>query len=174
VIRDKIERVLAIVDRLSVAAAWIAMALVVGLVATVIYEVVARHFLNAPTIWSYDVSYMLNGTLFMLGGAYTLKRDGHVRIDFLMQAMPPALRHLLQAIVYLGLFAPVMALGSHFAVTKALTAYQRGTLETASAWEPVIWPFQTGLAIGMCLLVLQTVAEAVRHLLALGQPASSR
>lgn len=166
--RERIASILRLVDRLSAAAAGLAVVLVALMIAAVLYEVAARHFFNAPTIWSYDVSYMLNGSLFMIGAAVTLRHDGHVRIDVLLHALPHAVRHGLQAFFLLFLFAPVLGLGSYYAVTKAVRAFQRGTLENASAWEPVIWPFLTGLALGMCLLLLQAVAEAVRHILEIG------
>lgn len=169
-LRASLERVLGLVDRLSLAAAWLAMALVAAMVATVLYEVVARHFFNAPTIWSYDISYMLKGSLFMLAAAETLKRNGHVRIDFLMEAMPRRFRHGLQAVLYLALLAPVLSLGTYFAVTRTLRSFDRGTLENASAWEPLVWPFQAGLSLGLSLLLLQAVAEAVRHLVGAVRP----
>ncbi len=169
-LRAFLEKVLGLVDRLSRAAAWLAMALVAAMIATVLYEVAARHVFNAPTIWSYDVSYMLNGSLFMLAAAETLRRDGHVRIDFLMQMLPRRVRHGLQAVLYLALLAPVLSLGTWFAVTRTLRSFDRGTLENASAWEPLVWPFQAGLSIGLALLLLQTVAEAVRHLVGAVRP----
>ena len=65
---------------------WIGKAfswLIVGLTFAICYEVVARYAFRAPTAWAYDVSLMFYGTLFMMAGAYTLARNGHVRGDFL-------------------------------------------------------------------------------------------
>lgn len=50
------------------------------------YEVVARYLFRAPTPWAFDLSYMLYGTIFMMAGAYTLSRDGHVRGDFIYRS----------------------------------------------------------------------------------------
>ena len=36
------------------------------------YEVFVRYVLRDPTAWAFDVSYMMYGTLFMMGGAYAL------------------------------------------------------------------------------------------------------
>src|SRR3546814_1916279 len=47
------------------------------------YEVIVRYLFNAPTAWSLDVSFIMYGALFMMGGAYTLSRGGHVRGDFI-------------------------------------------------------------------------------------------
>lgn len=168
--RKRIHRLLGLVDGLTNALAAIATVMTAIMIFAMLYEIVSRRFFGAPTIWSNDVSYMLNGSVFMLGTAYTLRLDGHVRIDFLMQMMPDRLRHAVQAGFYLLLFLPALGLGTRYAVLKAERAFVRGSLETASAWEPLIWPFLTGLAIGMGMLFLQALAEAVRHILAIGAP----
>jgi Tripartite ATP-independent periplasmic transporters, DctQ component len=51
------------------------------LVAIITYEVFARYLFNAPTVWVYESSYMINGTAFMLGCAYALLKGAHVRTD---------------------------------------------------------------------------------------------
>ena len=64
------------------------MVMIICLIAVMIYEVVARRVFNAPTIWAIDITYMTNGTLFLIGGAYTLQKNAHVRIDFLSSRLP--------------------------------------------------------------------------------------
>ncbi|MDX5362418.1 MAG: TRAP transporter small permease subunit [Alphaproteobacteria bacterium] len=161
--RAFIEFLIGLVDRMSGVLAAVAVLLTAGMIGAMLYEVAARHFFGAPTIWSNDISYMLNGAVFMLGAAYTLRHDGHVRIDVLQQMMPHRLRHALQALFYLLLFAPILWMALEFAWTRTLRAYMRGSLETASAWEPLIWPFLTGLTVGLAALFVQVIAEAIRH-----------
>ena len=67
------------------AAAW----LIMGLMLLVCAEVFKRYILNMPTAWIFDASNMMYGTLFMIGGAYTLAQNGHVRGDFLYSSMRP-------------------------------------------------------------------------------------
>ena len=66
-------------DRLSAAFgkafAWLIVLMTFGMS----YEVLVRYAFNAPTPWALDVSFIMYGTLFMMGGAYTLSRGGHVR-----------------------------------------------------------------------------------------------
>lgn len=165
--RSRILKMVGIVEWVSSATAAIAIVLMAAMIACMLYEIVARYFFNAPTIWSNDISYMLNGAVFMLGAAYTLRTDGHVRIDFLLQAMPMRLRHALQAAFYLFAFGPVTGYALHFGYERTLRAYLRGSLETASAWEPLIWPFLAGLTVGLAGLLLQVLLEAVKHLVLL-------
>ena len=58
---------------------WITVPLILGMV----YEVLARKFFLAPTIWAYDISRFLYGALFMLGAGYALSKGVHIRSDFL-------------------------------------------------------------------------------------------
>lgn len=88
-----LERALRTVDRFSFTIAVLSMIMILGLVFSMVYEVVARYAFNAPTIWAYDISYMLNGALFLLAAAFTLARNNHVRIDFLSVLMPVRVQH---------------------------------------------------------------------------------
>src|SRR5882724_4389457 len=67
------------------AAAW----LIILLMSVVCVEVFKRYIMNMPTSWIFDLDNMLYGSLFMLGGAYTLAQNAHVRGDFLYSSMRP-------------------------------------------------------------------------------------
>ena len=82
--------------------AWLIMPMVLSLV----YEVVARYFFNAPTVWAYDMTFMLYGTFFMLGSAYTLMRGGHIRTDCLYGGWSPRRQGLDRRVCYLVFFFP--------------------------------------------------------------------
>ena len=78
--------------------------LIIPMVMSLVWEVVARYCFNAPTVWAYDMTYMLYGAFFMLGSAYTLMRGGHIRTDSLYGAMAAAAagarrRHLLPRVL---------------------------------------------------------------------------
>ena len=84
----------------------------IPLVGAVAYEVFARYLFNAPTIWSYDVTYMLYGALFMLGAAYALHKGAHIRTDFFWENFSPRTKGLIDSISYVVFFFPsFIALG---------------------------------------------------------------
>src|SRR6478752_3720908 len=88
---------------------WIGKAfawLIVALMLLVVGEVFKRYVLNMPTAWVFDVSNMFYGTLFMMGGAYTLAHDGHVRGDFLYGSMKPRTQAGLDLVLYIVFFLP--------------------------------------------------------------------
>ena len=70
------------------------------------YEVFVRYVLNSPTPWALDVSFIMYGTLFMMGGAYTLSRGGHVRGDFLYRLWKPRTQARVDFVLYLLFFFP--------------------------------------------------------------------
>ena len=74
----------AISERTGRIVGWIAAPMIVAL----IYEVFARYVFHRPTIWSYEITYMIYGTHFLLGAAYTLRVKGHIRIDLLYMRFP--------------------------------------------------------------------------------------
>jgi TRAP-type mannitol/chloroaromatic compound transport system permease small subunit len=70
------------------------------------YEVFVRYVLRDPTSWSFDISYMMYGALFMMAGAYTLSRDGHVRGDFLYRLWKPRTQAKVELVLYVLFFYP--------------------------------------------------------------------
>lgn len=165
---------LAAIDRLSFVCSRAAMVMILGLVFSMLFEVVARYAFNAPTIWSYDVSYMLNGSLFILGAAWTLANNNHVRIDFLSGRLPVPTQHATNLIFYVLLFLPALGLATYAAIGEAWSAAVTGKLESVSPWKPKVWPFYTALAIGLAALWLQSLAETVRHAIGWRDPAAVR
>lgn len=143
---------------------------IIALIGSMLYEVVARYGFNAPTLWAFDISYMLNGSIFLLGSAYALKADAHVRIDFLSQMLPVRVQQWLNASVYLLVMLPLTGALAYVATGKAWRAFLSGEVESVSPWAPYVWPFYSVLAIGLAILALQFMAEGAKYLLGWIQP----
>ena len=82
--------------------AWLTLFLIYAM----IHEVIGRHFFNRPTLWSYDISRMLAGALFMLGAAYTLSKGIHIRADFLYRNWKIKNQAKVDLFLYLLFFFP--------------------------------------------------------------------
>ncbi|WP_206678891.1 TRAP transporter small permease subunit [Pseudomonas sp. SST3] len=149
---------------------WVAAAMAVLLVLAMMLEVFSRYVLNAPTLWAFDISYMLNGAMFILGCAYALKIDAHVRIDFLASRLKPAIQRWINGGFYLFLFAPILGALTWTAGKRTWHAFVTAEVEHVSPWAPLIWPFYSALAIGLAALTLQVVIEAYRYLTDQKQP----
>ena len=141
---------------------YIAALTVIPLVLATAYEVFARYLFGAPTQWAFELGYMLMGAHFLLGGALTLQRGSHVRIDFFYARLSERNRALVDGVIYAVLLLPCLVL-----VTVELWSYAAASLASGersgqSAWNPVIWPFRIIMALSLTLLVLQVVAELVK------------
>jgi TRAP-type mannitol/chloroaromatic compound transport system permease small subunit len=142
--------------------AWLAIPLVFNLV----YEVVSRYVFGMPTAWAYDFSYMLYGSLFMLGAGYTLSQGGHIRTDFIYRLWPVRWQGRLDAALYVILFFPAMILFFNAGIEYAGRSWaiqERGYL---SPFQPPIYPFKTVIPVTIGLLLLQGVSELLKSLYA--------
>lgn len=156
------EKFIRVIDRLSGSTGVIAAWLVVPLIVATCYEVFSRYALNAPTIWAFELGYMLTGANFLIGTAYTLRERGHIRIDILYNHLPARTRAIIDMVGYVFLFLPA-AMWLDMALWKyALSAFKSQELSGQSAWNPVIWPFRLVFFSGFLLLTLQGIVELIR------------
>ncbi|MDJ0958017.1 MAG: TRAP transporter small permease subunit [Arenicellales bacterium] len=150
------------IDRLSAwvgkAFAWCILALTLG----ISYEVFVRYVLTAPTKWAFDFSYIMYGALFMMAGAYTLSRDGHVRGNFVYRMWAPRVQASVDLTLHLLFFFPgitaLIIAGTDFA------AYSWRFLEVSSS-SPAdipVFPLKTLIPIAGVILFLQGIAEVIR------------
>jgi TRAP-type mannitol/chloroaromatic compound transport system permease small subunit len=156
---------LRLADGISLGLGYVSQAMVLILIASMIYEVVARYGFGAPTEWAFDIAYMSTGVLFVLGAARALREDAHVRIDFLSSRLPVRLRGAIDGTAFLLVLCPVFTWLSVVAGQRALRAWRLGEVEHVSPWAPLMWPFYTALTIGLAALALQLAAEGLRAFL---------
>jgi TRAP-type mannitol/chloroaromatic compound transport system permease small subunit len=150
------------IDGLAIWSGRIFCWLVVPLVAALTYEVFARYVFHAPTIWAYDVAYMLYGTHFMLGAAYTLYRGGHIRTDLFYQNWSVRTRGRIDAALYLLLFFPGIALFFWMGFQEALHSWDIREVSDASPWRPILYPFKAVIPLALLLLMIQGVSEFLK------------
>ncbi len=140
--------------------------LTVPMVFSLCYEVVSRKFLGRATVWSYDVTYMLYGSLFMLAAGFTLLRKEHIRTDFFYARWPVRTQALVDVLAYLLVFFPAMAFFLWKGTEMAVHSWQLRELSEASPWRPPLYPFRTVLPVGSALLLLQGISEFLKAVVA--------
>lgn len=151
-------------DRISVGSGVIAALLIFPLIVGTCWEVFARYVLGQPTIWAFEMGYMGMGAHFLLGGAYTLRKRGHIRIDLIYSHMPPKVRASVDLLGHLLLMLPFTLWAAWGLWDFFADAWRFGERSGQSAWNPVIWPFRLVLVTGFVLLALQLVSEIVKAL----------
>jgi TRAP-type mannitol/chloroaromatic compound transport system permease small subunit len=137
------------------------------MIVALIYEVFARYVFQRPTIWSYEVTYMIYGTHFLLGAAYTLRVKGHIRIDLLYMRFSKRGRALIDVIGYLVIFFPIMFILVISSFDMAKDAYMIREVSQFTPWQPILWPFKSVICVGFSLLILQGIAEFIRSVVTL-------
>ena len=140
--------------------------LIIPLFLSLTYEGIARYLFNAPTLWAFDLSYMLYGALFMLGAHYTLLRGAHIRTDMLWEKFSPRTKGRIDAVAYLFFFFPAMILLFYASVDEAWHSWKMGELSEQTAWRPILWPFKAVVPLTAILLLIQGVSELLKSLYA--------
>lgn len=138
--------------------------LIIPMVLSLVWEVVARYFFNAPTVWAYDMTYMLYGSFFMLGAAYTLMRGGHIRTDSLYGGWSVRKQGLVDAVCYLVMFFPPVIALLYVTSDYFWISWLRGERVVSSPWMPVIYPLKFVMPVTCVLLLLQGIAEFLRSI----------
>ncbi len=154
-----------LVHRIDTVAVWsgsIVSWLIIPMVFALVYEVIARYFFNAPTIWAYDVTFITYGTFFMLGAAYTLQRNGHIRTDSFYSYWSVQRQGMVDTICYLVFFFPPLLIFLFVTWDYFLVSYMRDERSVTSPWLPPIWPLKAVLPLSCLLLLTQGVAELLR------------
>ena len=146
-------------DRLSAwfgkAFAWLILVMAVG----VGYEVLVRYGFNSPTSWAFDLSYITYGTLFMMGGAYTLSRGGHVRGDFVYRLWKP--RTQARVLYFLFFFPGVIALIiSGWKYAERSWRYLEVSVNSPAGIP--IFQFKTVIVAAGILMFIQGIAQVFR------------
>jgi TRAP-type mannitol/chloroaromatic compound transport system permease small subunit len=157
-------RIVKLIDKISgwtgALSAWI----VIPLMVVVIIDVFQRHILNAPTRWGYDVLWMLFSAQFLLGGAFTLLRKGHIRIDIVYGGLSERTKLIYDIINTLVIILPPMVLLTWAGVVFAGDAWASGEKLSTTNWFFPAGPSKSLIPIGFFLLALQCLAEIIRDL----------
>ncbi|MDP3669689.1 MAG: TRAP transporter small permease subunit [Telluria sp.] len=161
------QNVLLFVDRVS---SWVGQAfswLIVALTFLISWEVFARYVLNSPNPWAFDLMIMMYGTAFMMAGAYTLAKNGHVRGDVLYSFFPPRLQAGLDLLLYFLFFIPGVAALVWAGYTYAAESLAIREHSTLTANGPPLYPFKMVIPISGALLLAQGVVEIIRCIVCL-------
>jgi TRAP-type mannitol/chloroaromatic compound transport system permease small subunit len=144
--------------------------LLVPLTLATCWEVFSRYVMKAPTVWAYEIGYLLTGSYFLLGLAYTLREREHIRIDIFSGKFSPRTRAIIDLVVYC-IVLPLLiwltiALAQHFWI-----GWSRFERTGQSAMNMPVWPFRTVFVVSFLILALQTFVELLKTLVSMKEGA---
>ncbi len=156
------QKIFLTVDKIST---WIGHAfswLIIGLTLLIGFEVFSRYVLNDPHPWAFDAQMMLYGTMFMMAGAYTLAKSGHVRGDILYGFLQPRTQAMLDLVLYIIFFIPgtlALIYAGYFFAEDSWRILEHSSI---TADGPPIYPFKTVIPVAGAVLILQGLIEILR------------
>jgi len=161
------QKFLLAVDRLSTAVGKAFAWLIVGLTALITCEVLSRKLLGSSHPWTFDAQIMMYGVMFMMAGAYTLAKNGHVRGDVLYGFFPPRLQASIDLVLYVVFFLPgtvAMAYAGYIYAGESWAIREHSTITVDG---PPLYPFKTFIPIAGGLILVQGIVEIIRCIICL-------
>lgn len=123
------------------------------------FEIFMRIF-HSPQIWVFDVTLYTAGVVYVVGGAYTLLKDRHVKMDVLYVRLSPRIQALLDIITVPGFFIFCGILLWQGGVRSWESFLINETLFTG--FRPIVWPVRMMIPLGGLLILLQGLAKLIR------------
>jgi len=163
------QKLLLFIDKLSTLLGHTFSWLIVALTLLISWEVFSRYALGKPHAWAFDVQIMFYGTLFMMAGAYTLSKNGHVRGDVLYGFFRPRTQATIDLILYIVFFIPGVVALAYAGYTFAAESFAINEHSSISADGPPIYPFKAVIPVAGAMLLLQGLVEIARCVICLKQ-----
>jgi len=156
------QKLLLTIDKISTFVGQAFSWLIVSLTLMISWEVFSRYVLDHPHSWAFDVMIMMYGTLFMMAGAYTLSKAGHVRGDVLYGFFEPRTQAIIDLILYVLFFMPGVFALTYAGYYYAAESWAINEHSTITAEGPPIYPFKTMLPLAGAFLLVQGIVEIIR------------
>jgi TRAP-type mannitol/chloroaromatic compound transport system permease small subunit len=161
------QNLLLTIDKISTFVGQLFSWFIVALTFLISWEVFSRYVLDNPHPWAFDVMIMMYGTVFMMAGAYTLSKNGHVRGDVLYGFFPPRLQAGLDLALYLLFFIPGVFALAWAGYNYAAESWAINEHSNVTANGPPVYPFKTILPLAGAFLLVQGVVEIIRCVMCL-------
>jgi TRAP-type mannitol/chloroaromatic compound transport system permease small subunit len=127
-----------------------------------IYEAIARYVFNAATIWALELGGFLLGGYFIMGGAYTLMRGGHVRMDALYERWSPRRKAIMDIATFV-ILCVYIGIVVYAGIKHTALAIEIGK-RLPTNWHPILWPITMVIPIGSTLILLQGIAFFIKDI----------
>ena len=163
------QKLLLTIDKISTFVGQSFSWLIVSLTFFISWEVFSRYALDSPHPYAFDVMIMMYGTLFMMAGAYTLAKNGHVRGDVLYGFFPPRLQAGLDLTLYLLFFVPGVVAFVWAGYNYAAESWVISEHSNVTADGPPVYPFKTIIPIAGAFILVQGIVEIIRCVICLKQ-----
>jgi len=143
--------------------------LIVALTLHISWEVFSRYVLDHPRAWAFDAMIMMYGTLFMMAGAYTLAKSGHVRGDVIYGFFTPRAQAILDLTLYIVFFIPGIVALTYAGYFYASESWAINEHSNITAEGPPVYPFKTVIPLAGAFVLVQGIVEIIRCVICIKQ-----
>jgi len=161
------QKALLFVDKVSTFVGHAFSFFIVALTLHVAWEVFRRYALDSPRAWAFDVMIYFYGTLFMMAGAYTLAKNGHVRGDVLYGFFRPRTQATIDLILYIVFFLPGVFALTYAGYFYAEESWRINEHSTITYEGPPLYPFKTVIPVAGAFVLMQGIVEIIRCIICL-------
>jgi TRAP-type mannitol/chloroaromatic compound transport system permease small subunit len=161
------QKLLLAIDKVSTVVGQTFSWFILALTGMISWEVFSRYALDNPHPWAFDVMIMMYGTVFMMAGAYTLSKNGHVRGDVLYGFFPPRLQASIDLTLYILFFIPGVFALAWAGYNFAAESFAINEHSNVTADGPPVYPFKMILPLAGAFLLVQGVVEIIRCVMCL-------
>lgn len=165
------QQLLLTVDKISTFVGQAFSWLIVSLTLMISWEVFSRYVLDHPHSWAFDAMIQQYGTLFMMAGAYTLAKAGHVRGDVLYGFFEPRTQATIDLVLYILFFIPGVFALTYAGYFYAAESWAMNEHSNITADGPAIYPFKTMMPLAGAFLLAQGIIEIIRCVICIKQGA---
>jgi len=163
------QKLLLFVDKVST---WVGQAfswVIVALTLHISWEVFSRYALDHPRAWAFDAMIMMYGTLFMMAGAYTLAKNGHVRGDVIYGFFSPRAQAILDLTLYIVFFIPGIVALTYAGYFYAADSWRINEHSNITYEGPPVYPFKTVIPLAGAFVLAQGIVEIIRCIICIRQ-----
>ena len=140
-----------------------AMYLIFAILGVLLYSSISKTFFM-PAAWTLESAQFLMVAYFLLGGAYSMQLDAHVRMDLFYSRWSPKTRALVDVLtIGFLIFYLVLLLYGGISSTQYALEYDETSY---SAWSPPMAPIKIVMCFGIALMLLQAIATLFKDIAA--------
>lgn len=131
-------------------------------VAVIIWAVVGRYAFGQGSVTLEEWQWHIAGAAWLLGLAYTLTTDDHVRVDVIHERLSLRAQGWIELLGILLLLLPFLGIAFYEMVPYAMSSFAQGETSQAPAGLPYRWILKGTVALSFALLILAALSRLLR------------
>ena len=135
------------------------------LILNVFYDVISRYFFHGGSIALQELEWHFFGVMILFGMSYTLKTEGHVRVDFIYNNLSPkkqALINILGTIFFIIPFAIFIVYGSYDFV---MDSYTTNEISDDPGGLTHRWIIKAMIPLSFIYLVITSIGYIIQNII---------